>query len=249
MGRLDGKIAVITGGSEGMGRTTASLFAQEGAKVIITGRNQQTLDAAVEEIGGSIEAVRADSLALSDLDALKDVVEARHGRVDVLFANAGGARLGPFEQVTEEDYDYTFDTNAKGTFFTVQKLLPLIPTGGSVILNTSIAGSKGLPSFSVYSATKAAIRSFARTLTSDLKERGIRINALAPGHIATDVLKKVGIPHDQIDGINANVLRQVPAGRIGTGDDIAKAALYLASDESAYVTGIELTVDGGWAQV
>lgn len=249
MGRLNGKVAVVTGGSDGMGRSTAKLFVQEGATVIITGRNQQTLDAAVQEIGGSIEAVRSDSLVLTDLDALKNAVETKHGRVDILFANAGGARLGPFEQVTEEDYDYTFDTNAKGTFFTVQKLLPLIPNGGSVILNTSIAGSKGLPDFSVYSATKAAIRSFARTLTTDLKDRGIRVNALAPGHTDTDIMQKTGVPHDQIDGINAWIQTQVPAGRMASGDDIAKAALYLASDESSYVTGIELTVDGGWAQV
>ncbi len=249
MGKLDGKIAIITGGSEGMGRSTARLFVEEGATVIITGRNQATLDAAVEEIGGAIEAFRADSLDLADLDALKAHVEKTHGRLHILFANAGGARLGPFEKVTEEDYDYTFDTNAKGTFFTVQKLVPLMSEGGSIILNTSIAGSKGLPDFSVYSATKAAIRSFARTLTTDLKGRGIRINALAPGHTATDILRKVGLSDDQIDQTNAFIQTQVPAGRMGTGDDIAKAALYLASNDAAYVTGIELTVDGGWAQV
>ncbi len=249
MGRLDGKIAVITGGSEGMGRSTARLFVEEGATVVITGRNQETLDAAVREIGGAVEAFRSDILNLADLDALRGYVEGKHGRVDVLFANAGGARLGPFEQVTEEDFDYTFDTNAKGTFFTVQKLLPLIPNGGSVILNTSIAGYKGLPNFSVYSATKAAIRSFARTLTTDLKGRGIRINALAPGHTATDIMRKTGIPVESIDGINAQIQAQVPAGRIGTGDDIGKAAVFLASDDASYVTGIELTVDGGWAQV
>lgn len=249
MGKLDGKIAIITGGSEGMGRSTARLFVEEGATVVITGRNQDTLDAAVREIGGAVEAFRGDISKLADLNALRTHAEARHGRVDVLFANAGGGRLGPFEQVTEEDFDYTFDTNAKGTFFTVQKLLPLIPDGGSVILNTSIAGSKGLPDFSVYSATKAAIRSFARTLTTDLKGRGIRVNALAPGHTATDIMRKAGIPVESIDGINARIQAQVPAGRIGTGDDIAKAALFLASDDASYVTGIELTIDGGWAQV
>lgn len=249
MGRLDGKIAIITGGSDGMGRSTARLFVEEGAAVIITGRNQRTLDAAVADIGGAIEAFRSDLLELSDLDALRAHVEKTHGRVDVLFANAGGGRLGPFEAVTEEDFDHTFDTNAKGTFFTVQKLLPIMPAGGSIILNTSIAASKGLPDFSVYSATKAAIRSFARTLTTDLRGRGIRINALAPGHIATDIMRKSGIPDDRIDDINARIEADVPAGRIGTGDDIAKAALFLASDDSSYVTGIELTVDGGWAQV
>lgn len=249
MGKLNGKIAVITGGSDGMGRSTARLFVEEGATVVITGRNQDTLDAAVREIGGAVEAFRGDIGNLADLDALKVHVENKHGRVDVLFANAGGARLGPFEQVTEEDFDYTFDTNAKGTFFTVQKLLPLIPNGGSVILNTSIAGSKGLPDFSVYSATKAAIRSFARTLTTDLKGRGIRVNALAPGHTATDIMRKTGVPAESVDGINAWIQTQVPAGRMATGDEIGKAALFLASDDASYVTGIELTVDGGWAQV
>lgn len=249
MGRLAGKIAVITGGSDGMGRTTAQLFVREGATVIITGRNQDTLDTAVWEIGGSIEAFRSDISKLSDLDALKAHVEQRHGRVDVLFANAGSARLGPFEAVTEEDFDYTFDINAKGTFFTVQKLLPLIPNGGSVILNTSIVAYKGKPDFSVYSATKAAIRSFARTLTTDLKERRIRVNALAPGHTATDIGRKSGIPEQAMEEFNAAVVAQVPLGRIGTGDDIAKAALFLASDESSYISGVELSVDGGWAQV
>lgn len=249
MGKLDGKIAVITGGSDGMGRSTARIFVEEGATVVITGRNQDSLDAAVKDIGGSIEAFRSDIQNLADLDALKAHVEKRHGRVDVLFANAGGAKLGPVEQVTESDFDFTFDTNAKGTFFTVQKLLPLMPEGASVILNTSIAGSKGLANFSVYSATKAAIRSFARTLTTDLKERRIRVNALAPGHTATEIMSKSGIPADMVEGINAEIQKQVPAGRIGTGDDIGKAALFLASDDSSYVTGIELTVDGGWAQV
>jgi NAD(P)-dependent dehydrogenase (short-subunit alcohol dehydrogenase family) len=249
MGKLNGKIAIITGGSEGMGRSTAKIFVEEGATVVITGRNQQTLDAAVREIGGSIEAFWSDTQNLGDLEALKAHVEKKHGRVDVLFANAGGARLGHFEQVTEADFDYTFDTNAKGTFFTVQKLLPLMPDGASVILNTSIAASKGLPSFSLYSATKAAIRSFARTLTTDLKERHIRVNALAPGHTATEIMLKTGLTREQVDGINAEIQKHVPAGRIGTGDEIGKAALFLASDDSSYVTGIELTVDGGWAQV
>ena len=249
MGKLNGKVAVITGGSEGIGHSTARLFVEEGATVVITGRNKDTLDTAVKDIGGAIEAFRSDSRNLADLDALKAYMENKHGRVDIVFANAGGGRLGPFEQVTEDDFDYTFDTNAKGTFFTVQKLLPLVPNGGSIILNTSIAASKGLPNFSVYSATKAAIRSFARTLTTDLKERGIRVNALAPGHTATDIMRKTGVPHESIDGINAQIQAQVPAGRIGTGDDIGKAALFLASDDASYVTGIELTVDGGWAQV
>lgn len=249
MGKLNGKIAIITGGSEGMGRSTAKIFVEEGATVVITGRNQQTLDAAVREIGGAIEAFRSDIQNLADLEALKDHVKRKHGRVDVLFANAGGAKLGHFEQVTEADFDYTFDTNAKGTFFTVQKLLPLMPDGASVILNTSIAGSKGLPSFSVYSATKAAIRSFARTLTTDLKERHIRVNALAPGHTATEIMHKTGLTTEQVDGINAEIQKHVPAARMGTGDEIGKAALFLASDDSSYVTGIELTVDGGWAQV
>lgn len=247
MGKLDNKIAVITGGSTGMGLDTARLFVREGARVIITGRNRASVEAAAREVGADF--VQGDISRLDDIDRLRDHVREKYGRIDVIFANAGGGVLGPFADVTEEDFDSTVDTNFKGTFFTVQKLLPLVSDGASIILNTSIAGSKGLPNFSVYSATKAALRSMARTLTTDLKQRGIRVNALAPGHIATDIMRKAGLSDEQVKGINEQVVRMIPLGRMGTGDEIGRTALFLASDDSAYVSGIELTVDGGWAQV
>ncbi len=249
MGKLDGKVAVITGGSAGMGLATAKLFAHEGARVIVTGRDQAALDAAVRDIGSGVEAFRSDVSAVGDLEALRAHVAERHSRVDIVFANAGGGRPGLFEQVSEDDFDFTAGTNFKGTFFTVQKLVPLIPTGGSVILNTSILGSQGRPGFSVYAATKAAIRSLARSLTAELSAKGIRVNALAPGHIDTDIMRKVGLSDDMIQQVNAQAHAQIPMGRSGTADEIAKAVLFLASDDAAYVTGVELSVDGGWAQV
>ena len=247
MGKLDSKIAVVTGGSDGMGYDTAKLYIAEGAKVIITGRKREAGEAAAEKIGADF--VQGDISKIEDIIRLRDHVKDKYGRVDVLFANAGGGVLVPFDEVSEQDFDFTVDTNFKGTFFTIQKLLPLIPEGGSIIINTSIAGSKGLPNFSVYSATKAALRSFARTLTTDLKARKIRVNALAPGHIATNIMVKSGLTEETVQGINEHVLTLVPLGRLGTGEDIAGPALFLASDDSSYVTGIELTVDGGWAQV
>jgi NAD(P)-dependent dehydrogenase (short-subunit alcohol dehydrogenase family) len=249
MSKLTGKVAVITGGSTGMGLATARLFVAEGARVIITGRSQQALDAAVAEIGQGVEAVQGDIARLDDLDRLRDHVAKAHGRVDILFANAGGGTFGSVGDVSEADFDRTVDTNLKGTFFTVQTLLPLIADGGSIILNTSIAGSKGLPDFSVYSATKAAIRSFARSWTTDLKARRIRVNALAPGQIDTEIMRTAGLTQDQVDGFIAQVVPQIPLGRMGRSDEIAKVALFLGSDDSSYVTGIELTVDGGWIQV
>ncbi|MDX8470272.1 SDR family oxidoreductase [Mesorhizobium sp. VK23B] len=249
MSKLDNKIAVITGGSDGMGLATAHLFAKEGAQVIITGRKKDALEAAAKAIGNNADPVQGDISNLADLDRLRDHIKTKYGRVDVIFANAGGGALGPFEYVSEADFDFTINTNLKGTFFTVQKLLPLMPNGGSIILNTSVAGSKGLPAFSVYSATKAALRSFARTWTTDLKERGIRINALAPGHIATQIMRKAGLSEEQVDGILGQLRQQVPLGRLGDPEEIAKPALFLASDDSSYVSGIELTVDGGWAQI
>jgi NAD(P)-dependent dehydrogenase (short-subunit alcohol dehydrogenase family) len=249
MNRLDNKVAVITGGSAGMGLAAARLFASEGAKVIITGRNSATLAQASEAIGHGVETVQSDNSRLSDIEALRDFVHKRHGRVDVLFANVGGGALGPLASTSEADFDLTVNTNLKGTFFTVQKLLPCLSRGCSIVLNTSVAASQGRPGLSVYAATKAALRSFARTWTAELKERGIRVNALAPGHIDTDILLKAGLTPVQISQINEQVRQQVPLGRIGTPDDIAQAALFLASDASSYVTGIELTVDGGWAQV
>ncbi|HEY0256586.1 MAG TPA: SDR family oxidoreductase [Candidatus Methylacidiphilales bacterium] len=249
MSKLTGKVAVITGGNSGMGLATARLFVAEGAKVIITGRRQKDLDIAVESIGKNIEGVRGDISNLADLDQLHDLLLKKYGKVDVIFANAGLGKLGPVGSVTEADFDLTFDVNVKGTFFTVQKLLPLVPDGGSIILNTSIAGTSGMEAFSVYSATKAAIRSFARTWTSDLKARKIRVNALSPGPIDTPILGKAGLTEEQVAGWKTSLISQVPLGRIGHVDEIAKPALFLASDDSSYVTGIELTVDGGMSQI
>lgn len=249
MGKLDGKIAVITGGSAGIGLATAKLFVREGAKVVITGRDQGALDTAARAIGEGAEAFRSDISQVADIEALRVHVAGKYGRVDILFANAGGGVPGPFEQMSEDAFDFTVGTNLKGTFFTVQKLVTLMPAGGSVILNTSVAGSKGIPGFIVYSATKAAIRSFARSLTAELSTKGIRVNAMAPGYIDTDIMRKVGMTEGMIEEVNERARTQIPMGRIGTGDDVAKTVLFLASEDSAYVTGIELSVDGGSGQI
>lgn len=249
MGRLSGKIAVITGGNSGLGLATARRFVEEGASVIITGRRRAELDRAVADIGGSIDAFQADVANLADLEKLHDHISSSYGRVDILFANAGTASAAPLGEVSEEAFDMMANTNFKGTFFTVQALLPLIPDGGSIILNASIAGTKGNATISVYSATKAAIRSLARTWTADLKDRKIRVNALSPGTIVTPFIEHASGSREQGDALFAYMEGQTPLGRNGRPEDIAAAALFLASDESSFVTGIELTVDGGYAQV
>jgi NAD(P)-dependent dehydrogenase (short-subunit alcohol dehydrogenase family) len=246
---LDGKIAVVTGGSAGMGFAAAKLFAAEGARVIITGRDQGALDAAARSLGRNVEAIRSDISKMADIEALRLWIEEQYGRVDIVFANAGAAKPGPFEHVSEDEFDFGVDTNLKGTFFTVQKLVSLMTSGGSVVLNTSIQGSKGWPGFTIYAATKAAIRSLARTLTAELAPRGIRVSAVAPGLIDTDLIRKVGLSDDAIEQINAQAHAEIPLGRSGGADEVAKAVLFLASDDAAYVTGVELTVDGGWTQV
>jgi NAD(P)-dependent dehydrogenase (short-subunit alcohol dehydrogenase family) len=248
-GKLDGKVAVITGGNSGMGLATAKLFAKEGAKVVITGRRQAELDAAVKAIGPNATGVQGDVANLADLDRLYAVVKEKHGRVDVVFANAGAGEFVPFGQVTEQHFDKLFDINVKGLLFTVQKALPLMPDGGSVILNGSIAGYTGSPAFSVYSATKAAVRSFARSWTNDLKERKIRVNTLSPGPIDTPIFDAVAPTKEQVEQLKTGFASQVPLGRMGRPEEIATVALFLASDDSSFVTGIDLTVDGGMAQV
>ena len=249
MGKLDGKVAVVTGGNSGIGLATARRFAAEGAKVVITGRRQAELDRAVAEVGHGAIGVQGDVARLADLDRLFARVKEAHGRVDVLFANAGVANFAPIGTITEEHFDQIFDINVKGLLFTVQKALPLFVDGGSIILNASIVSVKGMGAFSVYSATKAAVRSFARTWTVDLKDRRIRVNALSPGPIDTPgVDALVGSP-EQAAQFKAGMITQVPLGRIGDADEIAKVAVFLASDDSSYVTGIELSVDGGMAQV
>jgi NAD(P)-dependent dehydrogenase (short-subunit alcohol dehydrogenase family) len=249
VGRLDGKVAVITGGSAGIGLATAKLFAHEGAKVVITGRDEVALDAAAQGIGTGADAVRSDISKIADIESLRAHIERKHGRVDIIFANAGGGQPSLFEHMSEEAFDFTVNTNFKGTYFTVQKLLPLMIAGGSVILNTSTLTTQGRPYVSVYSATKAAIRSLARSLTAELTEKGIRVNAMAPGYIDTDQARKVGMSEEMIEQTKTQVHAQIPMHRSGTVDEIAKAVLFLASDESTYVTGIELCVDGGWAQI
>jgi NAD(P)-dependent dehydrogenase (short-subunit alcohol dehydrogenase family) len=247
--KLAGKVAVVTGGNSGIGLATAKRFAAEGASVVITGRRQAELDAAVKEIGGNTVGVRGDVSNLADLDRLYETVKQKHGRVDVVFANAGGAEFAPLGSITEEHYDRTFDTNVKGVLFTVQKALPLMPDGGSIILNASIVGVKGLEAFSVYSATKAAVRSFARTWTTDLKARKIRVNVISPGPIETPAIDKLASTEEERKQFRTGLVSGVPLGRMGTPDEIAKAAVFLASDDSSFVAGIDLFVDGGLAQV
>jgi len=249
MNRLEGKVAVITGGNSGIGLATARRFAEEGAHVFITGRRPNELDAAVQQIGKRATGVQGDVSSLADLDRLYATVKREKGRIDVVFANAAGGSLAPLGAITEEHFDTTFSSNVKGLLFTVQKALPLLRDGGSIILNASIAGSKGLEGFSVYSATKAAVRSFARSWTVDLKARKIRVNAISPGPIDTPGLNGLGLSEQQIEEFKKNMVGSVPLGRMGDADEIAKAALFLASDDSSYVTGVELFVDGGMAQI
>jgi NAD(P)-dependent dehydrogenase (short-subunit alcohol dehydrogenase family) len=232
-----------------MGLATAERFVDEGAYVFITGRRQAELDAAVEKIGRNVTAVQGDVSNLADLDRLYATVKEKKGRIDVLFANAGRGDLAPLGSITEEQFDMTFDVNVKGLLFTVQKALPLFQDGGSIILNASIASIKGVGNFSVYCASKAAVRSFARSWTVDLKQRKIRVNTLSPGPIDTPILDGLGTTREERDQIVASFVAQVPMGRMGTSDEIAKVALFLASDDSSFVTGIELFVDGGMAQI
>ena len=249
MKRLEGKVAVVTGGNSGIGLATARRFAAEGAHVFITGRRQAELEAAVKQMGNQATGVQGDVANLKDLDSLYAEVRRRQGRIDILFANAGSAELGPLGAITEEHFDRIFGVNVKGLLFTVQKALPLFRDGGSIILNASIVASKGMEAFSVYSATKAAVRSFARTWTVDLKGRGIRVNAISPGPIDTPGFNGLGLTGEQIEEFKKSMIATVPMGRMGDPDEIAKAVLFLASDDSSYVTGAELFVDGGLAQI
>jgi NAD(P)-dependent dehydrogenase (short-subunit alcohol dehydrogenase family) len=229
---------------------TAQEFVQQGAFVYITGRRQAELDKAIRGVGGSqLKAIRADASNLPDLDRLFAQIKQEKGRLDIVFANAGGGSLAPIGAITEEHYEQIFNTNVKGVLFTVQEALPLIPNGGSIILNASVAGSKGMPAFSVYSATKAAVRSFARSWTTDLKERGIRVNVISPGPIKTPILEGFVDTEDQKQGIVETLTSMVPLGRMGRPEEIGKAAVFLASDDASFVAGAELFVDGGLAQV
>lgn len=244
--KLADKIAVVTGGTSGIGLATAQRFVAEGAYVFITGRRQKELDEAVKLIGENVIGVQGDVSNLADLDRLYATIKEQKGRVDVLFVNAGGGEFVPLGHITEEHFDRTFNINVKGLVFTVQKALPLMPDGSSIILNASITASTGPENFSVYSASKAAVRSFARSWTNDLKQRKIRVNSLSPGFIPTPAYDKLGI---SMEAIEASVINNIPLGRVGTPDEIAKTAVFLASDDSSYITGIDLIADGGMTQV
>jgi NAD(P)-dependent dehydrogenase (short-subunit alcohol dehydrogenase family) len=249
MKKLEGKVAVITGATSGLALATAQLFVREGAYVFITGRGQARLDAAVQAIGDNVTGVQGDAGNLADLDKLYEKVKSRKGRIDVLYASAGIGELDkPLGTVSPEDFDRVFDVNVRGTFFTVQKALPLMSEGGSIIMTGSIAGVKGFPGTSVYSASKAAIRSFARIWTMDLKDRKIRVNVLSPGTIDTALFDMM-LPPEKRDEVKRQFVSLIPMGRIGRPEEIATAALFLASGDSSFVTGTELFVDGGTAQV
>jgi NAD(P)-dependent dehydrogenase (short-subunit alcohol dehydrogenase family) len=249
MGRLQNKIAVITGGNSGIGLATAKRFVEEGATVVITGRNQQTLDAAAKELGVKVTAMRADAASPAEMQAVYDQVKAKHGKLDILFLNAGVAPVAPIEATTEQLFDDLFDINVKGVFFGVQKALGLLGSGSSVIINSSTINKKGMAGFVAYAATKAAVRSFARGMSAELAPKGIRVNCVSPGPIGTPLWGKTGMTEEQTKQAGEGIAKQVPAGRFGTDREIADAVVYLASDESKYVVGADLYVDGGMGQV
>jgi NAD(P)-dependent dehydrogenase (short-subunit alcohol dehydrogenase family) len=249
MGKLDGKIALITGGNSGIGLATAKRFVNEGAYVFITGRRDAELAEAVKEIGHDATGVQGDVSNPSDLDRLFEQIRREKGKLDIVFANAGIAKYAHFGEISEELYDSIFDINVKGLLFTVQKALPLMPDGATIVLNASVVGSKGLPSNSVYSATKAAVRSFARTWTTDLKDRHIRVNVVSPGATDTPGARELLASSQVGEQRRKMISTSVPLGRFGTPDEIAKAVVFLASDDSSYISGVELFVDGGFAQV
>lgn len=243
MGKLEGKVAVITAATSGMALATAKLFVREGAYVFITGRRKEKLEEALHSLGGSAAGIHGDASNVEDLDRLYETVRKQKGKIDILFASAGFGEFAKIGEVTEQHFDKTFNTNVRGTLFTVQKSLPLFNNGGSIIMNGSITGIKGYPAFSVYSASKAAVRSFARTWLVDLKDRNIRVNVISPGPIDTPGLDPLG--QEAKDGFEASI----PRGRMGRPEEIATAALFLASSDSSFVNGIELFVDGGTSQI
>jgi NAD(P)-dependent dehydrogenase (short-subunit alcohol dehydrogenase family) len=249
MGKLDGKTALITGGSSGIGLATAKRFVEEGAYVFITGRRERELGSAVKDIGKNTRALNGDVSNLDDLDRIFAQINEAKGKLDIVFANAGIAQFAALGEITEQLYDAMFGINVKGMLFTVQKALPLLPDGGSIILTSSIVGSKGLPANSVYAATKAVARSFARTWTTDLKQRRIRVNAISPGSIDTPGLNGLLGSNPAGEQRRNTIYAATPLGRFGTPDEIARAAVFLASDDASYITGVELFVDGGFAQV
>jgi NAD(P)-dependent dehydrogenase (short-subunit alcohol dehydrogenase family) len=250
MGKLEGKVAVITGGSSGIGLATAKRFVEEGAHVVITGRREKELQEAAASIKTNVTAVLGDVARLEDLNRLYAIVKEKYGHIDILFANAGAGTIAPLAMATEAHFDQTFDVNVKGMFFTVQKALPLFNDGGSIILNSSVSNVKGLPGFTAYAASKAAVRNFARGWTMELVGRKIRVNSMSPGPIETPALETTtGLTPEQAKQAAEQFATQIPMGRRGKPEEIASAVTFLASDESSYITGIDLAVDGGMAQV
>ena len=249
MSKLDGKVALITGGTTGIGLATAKLFQAEGAQVVVTGRSPDALASALQELGPRALVLRSDAGKLSDIDKLVADVEAKFGRIDILFANAGVAKFALLDQTDERAFDEQFQTNVKGVYFTVQKALRLIPDGGIILLNASVVSKKGFPTTSIYSATKAAVRSFGRTLAAELAPRRIRVNTISPGPIATPIFGKLGLDAAATKQVEENMAQSVGLKRFGQADEIARAALFLASEDSSFVVGAELFVDGGLAEV
>ena len=249
MKRLEGKVAVVTGGNSGIGLATAKRLQEEGARVAISGRNKQTLDEAVRTIGNGVVAVQADVAKPAELDKLYAEVNKKLGKIDVLFVNAGVAKFAPLADTSERLFDEEFDINVRGAYFTIQKALPLLNDGASIVLNTSVADQKGNPGSSAYSATKAALRSLARTAAAELVGRGIRVNAVAPGPIQTPIFGRAGLPKEQIDEFASRITAMVPMKRIGRPEEVAATVAFLASQDASYITGIEINVDGGLGQI
>lgn len=249
MGKLEGKVAVITGGNSGIGLATAKEFKEQGARVVITGRDQQTLDDAKREIGGDVLAIRSDTSSLKEIDKLFATVKERFGHIDVLFVNAGVGKFAPVEAVTEDLFDSIMDINFKGAYFTIQKALPLLNDNASVVLNASINAYIGMPNSSVYAASKAALITLARTLSAELVGRGIRVNAISPGPINTPIFNRLGLPPDALGEMARNIKEQVPMKRFGRPEEIAKTVLFLASEDSSFLLGTEIVADGGMSQL
>jgi NAD(P)-dependent dehydrogenase (short-subunit alcohol dehydrogenase family) len=249
MNRLQGKVAVVTGGNSGIGLATAQRLQQEGARVAIAGRSKLTLDQAVKTIGNGVLALQTDVSSLEDIDKLYAEVSRKLGKIDVLFVNAGIAKFAPFADTSETLYDEQFDTNIKGAYFTIQKALPYLNDGASIILNTSVVDSQGTPGASAYAATKAALRSLARTTAAELVGRGIRVNTVAPGPIITPIFEKTGLPQEALDAFSKEIIAKVPMKRFGQPEEVAATVAFLASQDASYITGVEINVDGGLGQI